>query len=146
MRKLFFLSPTLLKFGIVHGGEESTAIGSTCSCRQDLPSPPVSRILNAAAVFLSVSLSPLWSGVENELPIRCFGDIIFFSSLLPFLTYTLCIVQYTAKTQYRKFETNISRKENALPQSQFLHSYFCERFIYSHDRSACLIAYSAAGK
>jgi hypothetical protein len=36
----------------------------------------------------------------------------------------------TAKNQYRKFETNIPRKE-----------CFYERFIYSHDRSA----YSAAG-
>ncbi len=30
----------------------------------------------------------------------------------------------------------------AVPQSQFLHSCFCERFIYSQDRST----YSAAGK
>jgi hypothetical protein len=48
---------------------------------------------------------------------------------------------YTAKTQHRKFETNISRKEIARPQSQFPHSCVCERFIYSHDGSA----YSAAG-
>ncbi len=48
----------------------------------------------------------------------------------------------TAKTQYRKFETNIPRKGIARPQSQFPHSYVCERFINSHDRSA----YSAAGK
>jgi hypothetical protein len=48
---------------------------------------------------------------------------------------------FTANTQYRKFETNIPRKVTARPQSQFLHSCFCERFRYSHDRSA----YSAAG-
>jgi hypothetical protein len=48
----------------------------------------------------------------------------------------------TAKTQYRKFETNILRKETARLQSHFLHSCLCERFIYSPDRSA----YSAAGK
>jgi hypothetical protein len=48
----------------------------------------------------------------------------------------------TAKNQYRKFETNIPRKGNARPRSQFPHSRVCERFIYSHDRSA----YSAAGK
>ncbi len=45
-----------------------------------------------------------------------------------------------AKTQYRKIETNMPRKETARLQSQFLHSCFCERFIYSSDRSA----YSAA--
>jgi hypothetical protein len=48
----------------------------------------------------------------------------------------------TAKTLYRKFETNIPRKGTVQPQSQFLLSCFCERFIYSHDRSA----YSAARK
>jgi hypothetical protein len=47
----------------------------------------------------------------------------------------------TAMTQYRKFETNISRKGIARPQFQFQHSCVCERFMYSHDRSA----YSTAG-
>jgi hypothetical protein len=47
-----------------------------------------------------------------------------------------------AKTQDRKFETNIPRKGIALPQSQFQHSCVGERFIYSHHQSA----YSAAGK
>jgi hypothetical protein len=37
---------------------------------------------------------------------------------------------YTGKTQYRKFETNIPRKEIARPQSQFPHSCVCERFIF----------------
>ncbi len=49
---------------------------------------------------------------------------------------------HTAKTQYRKFETNFPRKGSAQLQSQFLHSCFCKRFIYSPDLSA----YSAAGK
>ncbi len=35
---------------------------------------------------------------------------------------------------------NTPRKENARPQSQFLHSYICERFIYSHDQSVYLAA------
>jgi hypothetical protein len=48
----------------------------------------------------------------------------------------------TEKTHYWKFETNIPRKGTVRPQSQFLHSCFCERFIYSHHRSV----YSAAGK
>jgi hypothetical protein len=42
----------------------------------------------------------------------------------------------------RKFETNIAAKGIARPQSQFPHSWVCERFIYSQD--GC--AYSAAGK
>jgi hypothetical protein len=49
---------------------------------------------------------------------------------------------HTAKTQYRKFETNIPRKGIARPQSQLIHSCGCERFIYYHDWSA----YFAAGK
>jgi hypothetical protein len=44
---------------------------------------------------------------------------------------------YTAKTKYRNFETNISRKGLSGSQSQFPHSCDCERFIYSHDRSPC---------
>ncbi len=49
--------------------------------------------------------------------------------------------EYTSKAVYRKFETIIPRNETSRLQSQFLHSCFCDRFIYSHDRSA----YSAAG-
>ncbi len=49
---------------------------------------------------------------------------------------------YTAKTQCRNFETNIPRKGIARPLFQFPLSCVCERFIYSHNRSA----YSAAGK
>jgi hypothetical protein len=48
---------------------------------------------------------------------------------------------HTAKTKYRYFETNIPRKVRSGSQSQFPHSYVCERFIYSLDRSA----YSAGG-
>jgi hypothetical protein len=47
----------------------------------------------------------------------------------------------TAKNQYRKFKTNITRKGIVRPQSQFLHACVYERYICSHDRSA----YSAAG-
>ncbi len=44
------------------------------------------------------------------------------------------------KILYRKLEKNIPRKETSRTQSQFLHSYICERIIYSHDRSAYLAA------
>jgi hypothetical protein len=53
----------------------------------------------------------------------------------------MCLYLHTAKTQYRKFETYIPRKELRWPLFQFLHSFVCERFIYSHHRSA----YSATG-
>ncbi len=51
-------------------------------------------------------------------------------------------LKHTAKTQHRKFKTNIPRKGIARGQSQFPHSCVCERFMYSQDRSA----YSAAEK
>jgi hypothetical protein len=62
------------------------------------------------------------------------------TNVYPYTVWALPI--YTAKTQYWKFETNIPRKGIARPQSQFLHSCVCERFIYSHHR----YAYSALGK
>jgi hypothetical protein len=37
---------------------------------------------------------------------------------------------HTAKTQYRKFETNIPRKGIVRPQSQFPHSCVCERCVW----------------
>jgi hypothetical protein len=53
---------------------------------------------------------------------------------------------YNAMTQYRKFEANIPRKGIALPQSQFTHSCVCERFIYSHLRSANSAAEKYVGR
>ncbi len=53
-----------------------------------------------------------------------------------------CGYLFTAKTQYRQIETSVPRKGIAEPQSQFPHSCVCERFLYSHNRSA----YSDAGK
>ncbi len=61
-------------------------------------------------------------------------------SLVPCL-FTGC---HTAKTVNRKFETHIPTNETAQPQSQFLHSWFCKRFIYSHDQSAYSAAVRAA--
>jgi hypothetical protein len=47
------------------------------------------------------------------------------------------MINYTAKNQYRKFETNNPRKGIARPQSQFPHSCVCEQ-IYIFPRSICL--------
>ncbi len=49
----------------------------------------------------------------------------------------------TAKILYRKFETYNTRIGTARRQSQFLHSCFCERFLYI---PLIGIAYSAAGE
>ncbi len=50
-----------------------------------------------------------------------------------------CAVQYTAKTKYRNFETNIPRKGISGSQSHFPHSCVYECFIYFHDRSPILL-------
>ncbi len=71
---------------------------------------------------------------QTDLNELCLGQL----KLSWVLIGAICI----AKTQYRKFETNISRKGITRPQSQYPHPCVCERFMYSHDRSA----YSAAGK
>jgi hypothetical protein len=55
--------------------------------------------------------------------------------------YLISINICTAKTKYRKFQTNIPRKGISGPQSRFPHSCICEPFIYFHARSA----YSAGG-
>jgi hypothetical protein len=64
--------------------------------------------------------------------------------LLNFLIYEenfiiFLSVYYTANTQYRKFETNITRNEIARSRCQFLHSCICVRFLYPHDRPAYLV-------
>ncbi len=51
----------------------------------------------------------------------------------------------TAKTQYRKFETNIPRKGTARLQSQFLHSCFCERSIYLFPWSVYIFCFRKIG-
>jgi hypothetical protein len=66
-------------------------------------------------------------------------EMLLLALYIP-LNLIFCFEVYTAKNQYRKLETNIPRKGIARPQSQFPHSFVCERFIYSHDGSA----YSAA--
>ncbi len=63
-----------------------------------------------------------------------YDQIIFVSKYLD-VSMSACL---TAKKQYRKFETNISRKEIARPHPQFPHSCVCERFIYVFPRSVCL--------
>jgi hypothetical protein len=71
------------------------------------------------------------------------GSLVrYFCTIYMRRTNTTMSYTYTAKTLYRKLETNIRRNETAPPRSQFLHIGICERFIYSHDRSA----YCAAAK
>jgi hypothetical protein len=84
-------------------------------------------------------------GQHTNLP-----DLYIFFSLDPTV---LCLSRVnsdpscTAKTQYRKFETNISRKGIARPQSQFQHSCVCcERFMYSRCRYARYARISAVGQ
>ncbi len=56
--------------------------------------------------------------------------------------FSLYVTRCKDTEQKIRRKKNTPRKETARPQSQFLYSYICERFIYSHDRCT----YSAAGK
>jgi hypothetical protein len=79
---------------------------------------------------------------ESSQPIRLRGEnaVQLASSTTPSVSSSPGTGKSTAKTQYRKFETNNPRKRIARPQSQFPHSCVFERFIYSHDRSTYFIA------
>ncbi len=47
-------------------------------------------------------------------------------------------LKYTAKTKYRNFEANIPRKGISGSQSQFPHSWVCERIIQFPQTAVCL--------
>ncbi len=86
-----------------------------------------------------------WKRVEGDrMNILVFPKVT--SLRKPLSSSNTCIERmplgHTAKNQCRKFESNIPRKGIARQQSQFPHSCVCERFLYSHIRSA----YSSAGK
>ncbi len=49
--------------------------------------------------------------------------------IVPSIDQMRSLIHCTAKIVYRISETNIPRNETAWPQSQFLHSCFCEWFI-----------------
>ncbi len=61
------------------------------------------------------------------------------------ITYKVVLRRHTANTQYRKFVTNIPRKEIARPQSQFPHSCVCQQFIYYQDRSEKCLNHKICG-
>jgi hypothetical protein len=99
------------------------------------PFASVSTVSRGHPLLASLVFNPF----QHLLEIIPLGNLFYgFSGV----TGILQNIAYTAKTQYRKFETNIPRKGTERLQSQFLHSCFCERFTYSPDRSA----YSDAGK
>jgi hypothetical protein len=92
------------------------------------PSPPPCCLLHRAGIF------------KKSMGARHLGGIGFSyrPARLHRLTEFIPWNQFrTAKTKCRKFETNIPRKGISGPQSQFTHSYVCERIIYPHDGSAC---------
>ncbi len=85
---------------------------------------------------LCISLEEVIWGNFKRPSVLCLTDC------LPTINVHQCGYLFTAKTQYRKFETSIPRKGITWPQSKFPDSCVCVRYLYSHDRSV----YSAAGK
>jgi hypothetical protein len=88
------------------------------------------------------TLSPCWNSCKSL--IMCYGNSIplrFTQSRgngPSYLAEPALLHGCIAKTLYRKFETNIPRKETARLQSQFLHLCFCAWAIYIFPRSVCL--------
>ncbi len=104
------------------------------------------KVFSLLAVFLNVS-KLFWAENSNfkviSTQVTCVATWhILNCADLSFRNGRNAATHCKDTTVYRKFEINIPRKGTARPQSQFLHSCFCERFIHSHDRSA----YSATGK
>jgi hypothetical protein len=99
-------------------------------------SVPISQLflfLKFLSFFLSTA-SCLPPGFSILFPLFFFTFSCFFyilSSLLPIFLPISCLFTSTAKTLYRKFETNILINETARPRSQFLHFYICSTSTYS---------------
>jgi hypothetical protein len=96
-------------------------------------SVPCPRSLFRSPVMI-YSLSFFHLSWVTALPIVCHCYLLALSYRVPRPSPSH-LLSRTAKTKYRNFETNIPRKGISGSQSQFPHSYVCERFIYSHDRS-----------
>jgi len=84
--------------------------------------------------FFSFYCPPFLSFLFLPFMISCqsmhSSGLRFLSMILPCFTLTL----------YRKSNLCLPGKGIALPQSQFLHTCVCERFIYSQERSTYLAA------
>ncbi len=111
------------------------------------------RPFSSLVILMRVKEELTWTNTELKNQILCkmykyiclqpleymnsevYFNLLCFARHVPLILSNLS----TATAQYRKFE-DIPRKGIARPQSQFLHSFVCER--YPQDRSA----YSAAGK
>ncbi len=83
-----------------------------------------------------ISLDRTWQAKNWRPRVRVVFNKTYFFYLLNLHSYPHC------KDTIPKIWNIYSQKGTARPQLQFLHSCFCEWFIYSHNRSA----YSAAGK
>ncbi len=98
----------------------SSSLENTCTIMSQYSSYPV----------------PTLAGTQQEVKINTNKSRLTLLCEKTFKTF------HTEKTLYRKFETNIPRKETVRPRTLFTHSCFCERFIYSYNRSS----YFAAAK
>ncbi len=105
---------------------------------QRTPVPPMSHVKNPNQPPLSTlnnltrSYWYIIFGILRGLAKFCFSMLVTFSENV---RHRRSFVLH-CKEKIPKLETNIPRKGFTGPQSQFPHSFVCERFIYSHDRSA----------
>jgi hypothetical protein len=84
-------------------------------------------MVRAISLVEKFGVNFLLIGIENKLHCK---KVIYFP-----------VPNRDAPQRYcQKIGKNILRKDTAWTQSQIIHTYICERFIYSHDRSAYLAA------
>jgi hypothetical protein len=89
------------------------------------PPPPKDKARVSASQHISLRIYVL---ITHPVPDN---TIKYIDILIPEYVHSVYIVQYTAKNQYRKFETNIPSKGIARPLSQFPHSCLWAIYILS---------------
>ncbi len=94
-----------------------------------------SHIITPAAILTTISCH-IHRPVHQYSRCHSCGWLAFAFFSISWILYRCEVKLPTLHKQYRKFETNITGKGIALPQSQFPHSCVCEWFIYmySHPR------------
>ncbi len=92
--------------------------------------------------YLSVVVFCCWLSGYWLSSADCWLSGVAVSGCCWFLVGVVSWLSVNCKDTIPKIRNKYPRKEIARPQSQFSHLCVCERFIYSHVRSA----YSAAGK
>ncbi len=136
--KLFFLSLTLMQFRVA-------AISSSRSCRQDLPSPSVSWLLNAAAVILFVGFFHCGLDLKMNFQFAALKILFFFFFPVTFLNLYVMHCTVHCKDTVPKIRNKYSQKrKGAAPVP--IPTFIFQWAIYIFPRSVCLFCCRKIGR